>query len=223
MMLKLQPNLRSYLFWFWFLLYRYRRNVDQSDPEIQRQMAQYVEDLAALPEIGAPPAFFWVRDFPLLAKSAEAEALGLDVLDVENLSFNEQIDLALSIPQVRQIYGLDIVRDEFGNITASRTALVLRNIDFEEVTNQIRMLQKQRDITMAQPANQGVADLSFFSMDDMYFFWELYDITVEQLIYSTITSVALVSFVAFMLIPHWSALLFVLPLMIMLYFYLLGT
>jgi Patched family len=194
--------------------------VDQSDPEIQRQMSQYVEELAALPEIGQPPAFFWVRDFPLLAKSAEAEALGLDI---ENLSFNEQIDIALSIPQVRQIYGLDIVRDAYGNITASRTALVLRNIDFEEVTNQIRMLQKQRDITMAQSANQGVADMSFFTIDDMYFFWELYDITVEQLIYSTITSVALVSFITFVLIPQWSAVFFVLPLMIMLYFYLLGT
>ena len=183
-------------------------------------MAQYVEDLAALPEIGEPPAFFWVRDFPLLAKSAEAQAFGIDL---ESLSFNEQIDLALSIPQVRQVFGQDIVRDDDGNITASRTFLVLRNIDFEEVTNQIRMLHKQRDVTLSQPANQGVEDMSFFSIDDMYFFWELYDITVMQLIYSTISSVALVCFVTVLIIPHWSAALFVMPLMIMLYFNLLGT
>ncbi|CAB9501029.1 Pick C1-like protein 1 [Seminavis robusta] len=200
----------------------YFRNVDQSDPYIQQQMLQYVDDLASLPEIGEPPAFFWLRDFPDLAASDEAREFGLSE-SIADLSFNTQIDLALQIPQVRQVYAQDIARDESGNITASRTFLYLRKIDLHDVKEQMEMLNTLRDITLSQPINQGGGDLSFFSFDDLYFFWELYDITVEELIFTTVSCVVIVSVVGFVLIPHWSAVLFVTPLIIMLYFDLLGT
>lgn len=46
---------------------------------------------------------------------------------------------------------------------------------------------------------------------------------VDELIFTTISGVAAVSFVAFILIPHWSSIAFVMPLIIALYFMLLGT
>ena len=156
------------------------RDVDQSSPDIQRQMSQYVQELSDLPQIGEDPAFFWVRDFPQLAASEQAADLGLDLTNLTKLTFNEQIDLALEIPQIRQIYAQDIVRDEVsGNITASRTYLNLRHINMYEVTNQVDMLMDQRRITQAQPMNSAEhtasngGDLAFFTFDDLYFFWEL--------------------------------------------------
>jgi len=212
---------------FFFVHVGYSRDVDQSDPDIQQQMTQYVQELADLPQIGEGPPFFWVRDFPALAESDEAAELGFDV---SNLTFNEKIDVALSIPQVRQVFAQDIVRDkESGNITASRTYLQLRHVNMYEVTNQIDMLLDQRRITQSQPINSpenvkaNGGELPFFTFDDLYYFWELYDITVNELIFTTVTCVAVVSAVSFIMIPHWSAILFVTPVIIALYFCLLGT
>ena len=203
----------------------YFRNVDQSDPFVQRQMLQYVEELSQMHEIGEDPAFFWLRDFAELAYSNPAAGLKAVGIDLANMSFNEQIDVALSIPQLRQIYGNDIVRDpKSGNITASRTYLYMRNIDMYNIPDQIDTLMNQRDITLRQPMNKNAANggLNFFTFDDLYFYWELYATVVDELIFTTISCVIVVTVIGFILIPHWSAVCFVCPLLIMLYFNLLG-
>lgn len=188
-------------------------------------MSRYVEDMANLPQIGEPPNFFWVRDFEQLASSEQAAESGIDL---DSLSFNDQIDIALSIPPVRQIYAQDIVRDEVsGEITASRTFLYLRHVDMKDIKNQTAMYTALEDTMLAQRVNapelQKNGELSFFSFDDLYFFWELYSVIVDELIFTTISCVVVVSVIALLYIPHWSAMAFVTPLIIMLYFMLLGT
>ena len=171
-----------------------------------------------MPQIGEPPPFFWVRDFENLAESDQAAGLGLG-----NLTFNEQLDLALDIPEIRQVFAEDIIRDKkSGNITASRTFLFLREIDMKDIQDQMNMLMDQREITKAQPINEGKSELAFFTFDDLYFFWEHYAIVVDELIFTTVSCVIVVTVVAFLCIPHWSAVAFVSPLIIMLYFNLLG-
>ena len=104
------------------------RNVDQSDPETQLQMMDYVQDLSGLEQIGDEPGLFWLRDFRQLAESNQTE--GLIGFDLDSLSFKDQVNLALTIPQLRKIYGRDIVRDPVsGNITASRALWFLRDFD----------------------------------------------------------------------------------------------
>jgi hypothetical protein len=49
-----------------------------------------------------------------------------------------------------------------------------------------------------------------------------YTVAVDELIFTTIWGVVAVCVVGFLMIPHWTAVLFVGPLIIMLYFYLLG-
>lgn len=91
-------------------------------------MSNYIQELAELEQIGTEPGFFWLRDFQYLVESNLTESL--IGLDLGTLSFNEQVDLALSIPQLRQVYGRDIVRDPVsGNITASRCFTFLRDFD----------------------------------------------------------------------------------------------
>jgi len=204
----------------------YFRNVDQSDPLVQQQMLNYVKELSQMEQIGEPPQFFWLRDFAEMATapdfSARVEEMGLDLT---NKTFEEQVALALSIPEARDVYSQDIVIDpDTGKIVASRCFLYLRKLDIDSVPDQIDVLMDQREITKNQPLNQqGTGDdFAMFTFDDLYFYWELYSVSVHELIYTTISGVVAVGVVTLLMVPHWSAVVFVTPLIIILYFMLLG-
>jgi hypothetical protein len=47
----------------------YFRGINQSDPSIQRDMLQFVEDITALPPFERGPPLCWVRDFHLLRQT----------------------------------------------------------------------------------------------------------------------------------------------------------
>ena len=197
----------------------YFRDVDQSDPEIQQQMRDYVDDLAALPQIGEEPPFCWVHDFPRLEEEFPQE----DYAWAGNLTFSTKLSIALNNPTIREIYGEDIVRDENGNITASRCLLFLRNINLDIVTDQIDMLKRQRDVTKRQPINEDRDEWAFFSFDTVYFYWELYSQAVQELLFTIVSGIIAVTAITFLLVPHWSAIFFVVPGICILYCNFLGT
>lgn len=198
----------------------YFRHMNQSDPQVQQQMRDYISELMDLEQLDTPPPFCWVTDFGNETDQLVSEQLGVDI---SHLTFNQKLDLALSDSRIKQVYGDDIVRDEDGNITASRCVVFLRNIDFDEVESQIKMLNDQRAVSAAQPANQGQDDWSMFTFHDLYFLWEFYSVAVTELIITTIAGVVAVTLIAFFLMPHWTAVLFVFPTILMLYVDLLGT
>ena len=196
----------------------YFRGVNQSDPDMQQQMRDYVNELAALPQIGEDAPFCWVRDFVELQDQIP------NAKYLQNLTFNDQLRAALMNPTVREIYGSDIViNDETGDIEASRCLLFLRNVDLTNVNDQIDMLTGQREVTLRQPTNQGVQDLNFFSFDPIFFYWELYSQAVQELSVTILSGIVAVTLVSFVLIPHWSAALFVLPGIVIMYVNFLGT
>ncbi|CAB9507719.1 Pick C1-like protein 1 [Seminavis robusta] len=215
----------------------YFRNIDQTDPDMQAQMVQYVNDLESLEELssstvnltgvdGAPATdvkpFCWVRDFQQLATEFSDQP---EFAFIQNLTFIEQLNLALAQPTVREIYGQDIVRDESGNITASRCWLFLTDIDLDSVEAQIDLLHKQRAVGATQPANLGKpkGGWSFFFFDEMLFYWEAYDVSVKELYFTVVSGVVALTVIAFVLIPHWTAVCFVTPMIVMLYVNFLGT
>jgi Patched family len=182
-------------------------------------MRDYVNELAALPQIGEDAPFCWVRDFEHIGERFPDYSY-IQELD---LSFNEKLKLALNNPTIREIYGQDIVVDpESGNITASRCLLFLRNLDLSVVNDQIAMLQGQRNVTLQQQINQGLEDWKFFSFDTIFFYWELYAQSVKELMSTIVSGVLAVTLVCFVLIPHWTALFFVCPGIIILYVNFLG-
>ena len=254
----------------------YFRGVDQSDENIQRQMLQFVDDLSALPQVGQQPDFCWIKDMHKVLSEgdnameqiamsstlsstiteAQAEQLAFlaDILKQGNYTFEEKVDIVLNIPEIRDVYGEDIVRDEEGRITASRCYIYIRHLDLKDIKEQIDVLLDQRAVTLAQPINQlpeNKDELPFFTFDDLYYYWQLvsligyifeslcgealdivshvhflrsqYTVAVEELIFNTIWGVLAVCIIGFLLIPHWTAVFYVGPLMVMLYFYLLGT
>ena len=163
----------------------YFRNVNQSDPIIQQEMRDYIEILSALPQIQQPPDFCWVRDLnDYMSGDAiqdldederyEAELIA-NAIRGENRTFNEQLDVALGIPAIRDVFGGDISRDEDGNIIASRCYLFVRHIDLTSIHEQTALLYAQRELAANnQPAiTAGNDELSFFSFDEIFYYWEL--------------------------------------------------
>lgn len=221
----------------------YFRNVDQTDPNIQNEMVDYVNQLESLDgiksiEVDLPgmegvdidslapkqvKPFCWVRDFKEIAENILSEQ-ELEIIEGLNLTFTEQMNLALSNPVIREVYGQDIIRDEAGNITASRCWLFLSDIDLNSVSEQIDLLHEQRAIGAAQPVNQNKAkgEWSFFFYDTSLFYWEAFDSAVQELIFTIASGVIALTIIAFVLIPHWTAVLFVTPMILMLYTNFLG-
>lgn len=171
----------------------YFRHVDQSDLDIQRQMIDYVEGMEALDQVWSVEnmtlaledqdsgfiggekirPFCWVRDFQQLDLFFEDQPVVQAVFN--NLTFNEKMDFLLTDKIIREVYGQDIVRDEAGNIVASRCYLFLQDLDLKDVEAQIDMLFDQRDVTLAQPINheeEHQKDWAFFAYDELFGYWE---------------------------------------------------
>lgn len=214
----------------------YFRNVDQMDAEMQKQMIAYVEELEQLDQIGSSNIsitevansdeirpFCWVRDWQEIEASYDDPTIQAVLAD---MTFNQKLEFALNDKVFREVYGNDIVRDEDGNITASRCFLFLKNLDLESVQAQIDMLFDQREVTEAQPINQleeHQDDWAMFSFNDLFLYWEAYAVAVDELVLTIVSGVISVTLIAFVFIPHWSAVCFVLPMIMILYINLLGT
>jgi hypothetical protein len=176
----------------------YFRNVDQSDPDIQQQMRDFIDDIVALPQVGQPPEYCWVRDMQevlnsgqnataqisassSLAAVPEAQKQQLaamsEALQKGNFTFEEKVEIVLNIPGIRDVYGEDVVRDEeTGEITASRCYIFVRHLDIHDINEQIDMLLDQREVTMEQPINQlpeHQGEIPFFTFDGLYYYWQL--------------------------------------------------
>lgn len=144
----------------------FRGDFNQMDPEIQTQMKNYVDELSALPQLVDEPPFCWFRDFEEFRNSSYAIDLGF-----QNMTVQEQVDYAFTIPAIQETYGKHVVRDENGIITASRCYTFVENVDLKIVKEQIKFLQDQRAVSARQPINQGTDDWSFFAFDQVYFIW----------------------------------------------------
>ncbi|CAB9521722.1 Pick C1-like protein 1 [Seminavis robusta] len=205
---------RSFAFSIFF------RNEDQGDPLVQQKMISFVEEIQALPALGAPPPLCWVRDL-----QAIQETEYFDV--VRDLPFEEQIQFALNIPAFKEAYGNDIVIDNnTGKITASKCTILARNsFLLESIQNTIDHLNGQRAITESQDINQGKAggEESFFTFQNIYLVWEFYNVAIKELITTTILSVGVVSLVTLIFIPHWTAVCFIVPMVSVVYIDLLGV
>lgn len=133
----------------------YFRYVDQSDPDIQRQMTDYVMDLVEIDAIKEPPEDFWLWDFQNFTERASA--------DVQELPFEDRVKLFLEEPAYYETYNDHIVFNEKGEITTSRCWIFMDNVDWDIVTEQIDALHDQRDVTKAQPINKKRSNWAFFT------------------------------------------------------------
>lgn len=194
----------------------YFRDVDQSDPDIRDQMVQYVGDLVKdVDALNENPPFCWVRDFQKYVNAANET--------FQHLSFYEQLDALLSEPAINGGFGPDIYRDKDGKIIASRCRIYVTDLNMDVVGQQIQFLEQVRDVTKQQPINQRGMEWAFFAYDPMFNIFAFYEAAGSQLTVNTVSSVLAVFAIAFILIPHWTASLFVLPIISMLFIEMMGV
>eukprot|EP00978_Attheya_sp_CCMP212_P018897 scaffold52251_cov47-Attheya_sp.AAC.1 len=193
------------------------RDVDVSDPEVQASMNKYVSDLTTLDSITELPISFWLQDFTAFETTNQAALAGM--------TFEEKLTEFLADPVFFSLYANDIVRDPVtGVVTASRTTVIMDQVDGLDVTNQVKTIKDQRALTRKQPINEGLGKGKwvFFTYLDLYFIWDFYAVAVEELILSTVLGVVAVVVISLFFIPHWTGAIFVSVFVSMLYIDLLG-
>ena len=192
----------------------YFRGVDQSDEAVQIEMENFINDLVSLRQIDHQPPFFWLRDFKEFVNSTAS---------LRDLPFTEQLDLFLQDPGYRRTYGSSIVLDEQGNIASSRCVLYMTNLDMDNTSDQINALEDQRWVSASQRMNEGQQSWDFFTYDDSnYYIWEFYNTAGKELVTTTVGGIIAVTGLAIIFIPHWTAALFVFPMITVLCVDLLG-
>jgi hypothetical protein len=135
--------------------------------------------LTTLDSITELPTFFWLQDFTAFETTNEAALAGM--------TFEEKLTEFLADPVFFSLYGNDIVRDpDTGVVTASRTAIILDQVDSLSVKNQIKTIKDQRALTKSQPINEGLGKgkWRFFTFVDLYFIWDFYAVAGEFHVYS---------------------------------------
>ena len=150
----------------------YFRDVNFTDPDVRSQMESYTEQIAAMKYSGADqPSNFWLKDFN---KFVETKG-------IESMSFEEQIQEFLADPVNYDLYGQDMVFNEDGIMTASRTLVRLDNVDPEDVIMSVDVLETQRAISASQPINKGLDDWKFFTFSEDYYICKIFDLFCRAL------------------------------------------
>jgi len=189
----------------WTTALAYFRNVDQSNELVQEEMEEYINSLVRMDAISEQPEYFWLRTFKYVL------TVGGDRLS--NMTFNEQLDVFLSVPTLNRLYGDHIVRDEEGNLIASSCLLNLDNIDMDLVSEQLATREDIINATVTNPANAGTDKWNFFLYYPDVYVWDMYSVAVAELTFSLGMGVTVVTIAGFCFIPHWTATLFLFPLM----------
>lgn len=145
----------------------FRGDMDQLDPSTQKQMNGYIDELSGLPQFADEPLLCWFRDLDQFRSTELAQSMGMS----DNMTIHEQIDIAFSVPAIRETYGKHVVFDDNGRITASSCYTYISGVNLKVADEQIQVLQDERAITAGQPVNQGQDNWPFFTFNSDYFIW----------------------------------------------------
>lgn len=230
----------------------FRGDFDQMDPDIMDQMKNYVDELSALPQLAAEPPFCWFRDFEEFQNSSLAESAGMGNMTLqEQIDYAFTVDAIKETygkHVVRDENGRITASRCYTYLEDIDLGVVKEQIKFLQdqraITARQPINQGTDEWSFFTFDNLYFIWVSFFPCCDIYYislssrykltentfqpsfctyFQEFYAIAVEELIFTTISGVVAVCTIGFFFFPHWKAILFIFPLMCMLYINLLGT
>lgn len=191
----------------------YFRFVDQSDPEIQKQMQKYIDDIVEKVDgVSDQPLFFWLSDYRKFVEENSDEFFWL--------SFNETLHEFLATEKYSR-YRSSFVMDQQGSIVVSKTKIDLDNISLSDVNDYLGAFRALRKVGSEHPLNQN-GDWAFFNFEAIYYLWEFLDNTTGELYKSIVYAVSAVTAIALLVMPHWSAVLFLTPMVIVLFIDFVG-
>ena len=174
----------------------YFRGLNQSDLQVQAQMTDFLDRIVAIDHIELKP-FCWLKDFQSLMESpknftatlmtdptvAQVLELNPDVVaflesdaflsTIDNMSFDQVLNLVMSQPMLNRLYSANIRRNASGEIEVSRCSVLIRNLDYNSVNDQITLLRAQNDVTASHPLNEDTEEYNCFLYKDLFHLWEV--------------------------------------------------
>jgi Niemann-Pick C1 protein len=96
------------------------------------------------------------------------------------------------------------------------------NVDPTVAIEYLKALKDQQKVTSEQLINQNGGDLAFFTFDVNYLQWEFLLIILDELVKLSAIGIITVSTMTVLFMPHWTGVMFVAPLVIVLYVDLMG-
>ena len=159
-------------------------------------MIDFLDQIAAIDHVELKP-FCWVKDFralmedpnnfiatlkedPTVAQVLEeypevTNFLGSEELlsTVGSMSFDQVLDLMLAQPMLRRLYSAHIRRDADDQIEVSRCTVLIKNLDYNSVEDQIALLRAQNAVTANHPLNENTDEYHCFLYKDMFHLWEV--------------------------------------------------
>jgi len=181
----------------------YFRDVDVSDENIQMAMSGFVDTLVEdIPYVTSPPLFFWLRDFKMFLNNMDS---------LQTLPFNEQLNTFLNTEPYKSFYVNDIVRDETGTVTASRTTIIYDDLEMFDIQNEIKAYNAQQEVTKEFVLNKGLLDAHFFTYGSVYFTWELWDLLKTEIIVTSGLGLLSIFLISLIFVPHPIASMIIVP------------
>lgn len=171
------------------------RDEDFSDPVIHEQMHQYVDEMVAMPYVSNPPFAFWLEHFDIFLRTTKNETL-------LNSTFNEQIASFLDNDFWGGIHKNDVVVDETGSITASRTRFVYDQVSTYDIQEQLGAFVLQNEIAQNQTINDGSPFGKFFSYSHLYGTWEVWSILGKEITVTVALGLLAVFIVSMIFVKH---------------------
>jgi len=157
-------------------------------------MEEYVNAMVDIPWITNQPDFFWLRDLNAFIQS-NFDSMG-------NLPFNDQVDIFLNTEPYSKIYRRDIVRNENGDVVASRCQVVFDQTSLFDVKEQIQSTLDQREVSQALPVNKDKSDWPFFAFGMIFYSWELYVVIGHEILLNVVYGLISVFSIMLIFIPH---------------------
>lgn len=178
----------------------YFRDIDLSSEENRIQIKSYLNDVVnECKYINEYPPYFWLGAFERFISQG----------DLQDLEFNDQMEVFLSTPPYDTMYSSDFARDEVGNISTSKTVLLFSNLDRSDTMGQIQAFAELREVTLNSSLNKGKNESSVFTFASFYYLWEFSSIVIKELLYTSLLSLSSIFILSLVFIPHPSGAFFV--------------
>lgn len=174
----------------------YFRGLNQSDLDVQDQMIDFIDQIASIDHIELKP-FCWVKDFrllmdepeifianmtqnPAVAQVLESNPQVIEFLEseivsstIDDMTFDQVYRLMMSQPLILKMYRPHVREGRDREILVSRCQVRIKNLDYNNVNDQITLLSAQNYVTDNSPLNQNAKEYSAFLYKDLFHLWEV--------------------------------------------------
>jgi len=206
------------------------RYLDQSDPIVQDQMIDIINEIRNIPGFGEDPPACWILIYKEIMNQIPEEWK----TQITKMTIREQIEFGkVMLPGKKEEFAvfeelLDTLTwsNNKGEMVASICRLYVNDLNMKSANDQMAIFKRIKEIEANHPINAGQSsqEYPFFTIENNWYpIWELFLKIAPELISTVLYAVSAVLFVGFMIIPHYSGIIFLIITVTLLFVDLIGV